>query len=76
MAQAENKDLLKEEKSSSEETVLMNKKVGFVRNSSREYAKDESVLVLPSRGPKRWFKGKSNDLENSVGADKHCKDIR
>ena len=76
MAQAENKDLPEGKKSSSEETVLMNKKVRFGHNSSREYAEDESVLVLPSRGPKRWFKGKSNDPENSVGADKHCKDIR
>ena len=36
MAQAENKDLPEEEKSSSEETVLMNKKVGFGHNNSRE----------------------------------------
>ena len=48
VAQAENKDLPEEEKSSSEETVLMNKNVGFGCNSSREYAKDESVLGLPS----------------------------
>ena len=40
MAQVENKDLPKEEKSSSEETVLMNKKVRFGHNSSREYAED------------------------------------
>ena len=44
MAQAENKDLPEEEKSSSEETVLMNKKVGFDHNSSRKCAKDEGVL--------------------------------
>ena len=29
-----------------------------------------------SRGPKRRFINKSDDPENSVGADKHCRDIR
>ena len=48
MAQAANKDLPEEEKSSLEETVLMNKNVGFGCNSSREYAEDENVLGLPS----------------------------
>ena len=40
MAQVENKDLPKEEKSSSEEIVLMNEKVGFGHNSSRECVED------------------------------------
>ena len=44
VAQAENKDLPEEEKSSSEETVLMNKNVRFGHNSSRECAEDEGVL--------------------------------
>ena len=44
VAQAKNKDLPEGENSSSKETVLMNKKVGFGHNSSREYAKDESVF--------------------------------
>ena len=44
MAQAKDKDLLEEEKSSSEETVLMNKKVGLGHNGSRECAEDECVL--------------------------------
>ena len=56
--------------------MLMNKKVGFGHNSSREYAEYESVLGLPSRGPKRWFIDKSVDPRNSVGVDKHCRDIR
>ena len=43
MAQAADKDL-PEEKSSSEETVLMNKKVGFGHDSSRECTEDEGVL--------------------------------
>ena len=54
----------------------MNKNVGFGCNSSREYAGDESVLGLPSWGPKRWLIGKSDDPRNSVEADKHCRDIR
>ena len=42
----------------------------------------ESVLRMKassarqSRGPKRWFISKSDDPENLVGADKHCRDIR
>ena len=44
VAQAEDKDLSEEEKSSSEETVLMNKKVSFGHNGSREWVEDEYVL--------------------------------
>ena len=44
MAQAEDNDLPEEEKSLSEETVLINRKVGFGHNSSRECAKNEIVL--------------------------------
>ena len=29
-----------------------------------------------NRSPKRWFISKSDDPENSVGADKYCRDIR
>ena len=29
-----------------------------------------------SQGPRRWFISKGGDLGNSVGADKHCRDIR
>ena len=29
-----------------------------------------------SRGPKRWSVNKGDDPGNSVGADKHCRDIR
>ena len=50
----------KEEKPSSEETVLMNKNVSFGHNVLREWADVN----------------KGNDLGNSVGADKHCRDIR
>ena len=76
MAQAENKDLPNEENSSSDETLLINKKVGFGHNSSRECAEDEGVSARQSRGLKRWFISKSDDPKNSVAADKHCRDIR
>ena len=29
-----------------------------------------------SQGPRRWLISKGGDLGNSVGADKHCRDIR
>ena len=44
MAQAKDNGLSEEEKSSSEETVLMNKKVSFGHNGSRGWAEDECVL--------------------------------
>ena len=44
VAQAEDKGLSEEEKSSSEETVLMNKEVSFGHNGSRRCAEDECVL--------------------------------
>ena len=44
MAQAKDKRLSKEEKSSSEETMLVNKEVSFGHNSSREWVKDKCIL--------------------------------
>ena len=44
MAQVEDKGLSEEEKSSSKETVLMNKEVSSGHNGSREWAEDECVL--------------------------------
>ena len=44
MAQVEDKDLSEEEKSSSEEIVLMDKKVSFGHNGSRGWAKDKCIL--------------------------------
>ena len=52
MAQVENKDLLEEEKFSSEEIALINKKVGFGHNSSRECVEDENILG--HIGPRSW----------------------
>ena len=44
MAQAEDNDLSEEEKSLSEEIVLMDKKVSFGHNGSREWTEDECIL--------------------------------
>ena len=44
VAQAKDKDLSEEEISSSEEIVLINKKVSFGHNGSRECAEDECVF--------------------------------
>ena len=44
MAQVEDKGLSKEEKSSSEKIVLINKEVSFGHNGSRGWAEDECVL--------------------------------
>ena len=44
VAQAEDKDLSEEEKSSSEEIVLINKKVSFGHNGLRECVEDKCVL--------------------------------
>ena len=44
VAQAKDKDPPKEERPSSEETVLKNRKVGFGHNSSGKCAEDENVL--------------------------------
>ena len=44
MAQAEDKGLSEEEKSSSKEIVFMNKEVSFGHNGSRRCAEDECVL--------------------------------
>ena len=44
MAQAKDKNLPEEEKSSLEKTMLINRKVGFGHNSLGECAVDENVL--------------------------------
>ena len=44
MAQVEDNNLSEDEKSSSEETMRMNKKVSFGHNGSREWVEDECVL--------------------------------
>ena len=76
MAQAENKDLPEEEKSSSEEIVLMNKRWDLVIIAQKSMPRMKESSARQSRGPKRWFISKSDDPRNSVGVDKHCRGIR
>ena len=76
VAQAENKDLLEEEKSSSEETVLMNKRWDLVIIAQESVPRMKESSARQSRGPKRWFISKGDDPGNLVGVDKHYKDIR
>ena len=44
MAQAEDERLFEEDKSLTEETMLVNKKVSFDHNGSRRWAKDKYIL--------------------------------
>ena len=44
MAQTEDEKLSKEDKSLTEETVLLNKKVSFGHNGSRRWAEDKYLL--------------------------------
>ena len=76
MTQAKNKDLPEEEKSSSDETVLMTKRWDLIIIAQESVPRMKESSARQSRGPKRWFINKSDDPENSVGADKHCRDIR
>ena len=76
MAQAENKNLPEEEKSSSEETVLMNKRWGSVMIAPKSVPWMKESLAKQSRGPMRWYISKDDNPRNSVGADRHCRNIR
>ena len=44
MAQAEDESLSKEDKSLTEENVVVNKKVSFDHNGSRRWAEDKYIL--------------------------------
>jgi len=55
MAQAENKDLPEEEKSSLEETALMNKMWGLVMIAQKSSPRMKGSSARQSRGPIRWF---------------------
>ena len=76
MAQAENKDLPKEEKSSSEEIALINKRWGLVIIAPESVLRMKTSSAKLGQGPARWFDSKDDNLGNSVGVDKHCRDIR
>ena len=75
MAQAENKDLPEEEKSLSEEIALINKRWGLVIIAPESVPRMKTSLAKLGR-PGRWFDSKDDNPENSIGADKHCRDIR
>ena len=76
MTQAENKDLLEEEKSSSEEIALINKMWGLIVIALESVPRMKTSLARLGRGPGRWFDGKDDNLENSIRSDKYCRDIR
>ena len=76
MAQAKDKDLPEEEKSSSEVTALINKRWGLVIIAPESVLRMKTSSARLGRGPGRWFDSKDDNSENSVGMDKHCRDIR
>ena len=76
MTQAENKDLLEEEKSSSEEIALINKMWGLIVIALESVPRMKTSSARLGRGPRRWFDSKDDNPRNSIEADKHCRDIR
>ena len=76
MAQPQNNDLPEEEKSSSEETMLMNKRWGLVMIAQESSPRMKESSARQSQGPIRWFISKDDAPGNSVGVDRHCRDIR
>ena len=76
MAQDENKDLPEEEKFSSEEIALINKRWGLIIIAPKSVSRMKTSLARLGQGPGRWFDSKDDNPGNSVGLDKHCKDIR
>ena len=76
MAQAENKNLPEEEKSSSEEIALINKRWGLIIIALESVPRMKMSLARLGRGLRRWFDNKDDNPKNSVGANKHCRDIR
>ena len=76
MAQAEDNDLPEEEKPSSKETVLKIERWDLVIIALESMARMKTSSARLSQGPRRWFISKDDNLENSVGVDKHLRDIR
>ena len=76
VAQAEDKDLPEEEKPSSKETVLKIERWDLVIIALESMARMKTSSARLSQGPRRWFISKDDNLENSVGVDKHLRDIR
>ena len=76
MAKAENKDLPEEEKFSSKKIALINKRWGLIVIAPKSVSRMKTSSARLGRGPRRWFDSKDDNPRNSVGLDKHCKDIR
>ena len=76
VAQAENNDLFEEEKSSSKEIVLINKRWGFVIIALESVPRMKTSSARLGRGLGRWFDSKDDNPRNSIEAGKHCRDIR
>ena len=76
MAQAENKDLPEEEKSSLGEISLINKRWGLIIIAPEGVPRMKTFSARLGQGLGSWFDSKDDNLRNSVRADKHCRDIR
>ena len=76
MAQAENKDLPEEEKSSLEEITLMSKRWCLVIIALESVSRMKTSSARLGRGPRRWFDSKDDNLGNSIRVDKHYRDIK
>ena len=61
MAQAENEDLLEEEKSSLEEIALINKRLGLVIMAPESVPRMKTSSAELGRGPGRWFDSKDDN---------------
>ena len=58
-----------------EEIALINKRWGLVIIALESVPRMKTSLAKLGR-PGRWFDSKDDNPENSIGADKHCRDIR
>ena len=75
-AQAKNKNLPEEEKSSSKKIALINKRRGLIVIASESVPRMKTSSAIMGRGPGRWFDGKDDNPRNLVRSDKHCRGIR
>ena len=60
-AQVENKNLPKEEMSSSEEIALMNKRWGLVLKAPKSVLRMKTSSVELGRGPRKWIDSKDDN---------------
>ena len=62
--------------SSLDEIALINKRWGSILMAPESVPRMKTSSAELGRGPGRWFDSKDDNPENSVGVDKHCRDIR